>query len=56
MRFRGSFTNSRRMKSETSRPRKSGMGGSAVRMRLEISCWVFFSPSTVKGEAPVSSS
>lgn len=34
----------------------SGIGGVVFKILLEISCWVFLSPSTVNGDAPVRSS
>lgn len=55
-RWRGSLTKSFARKSRTSAPKWVGIGGSVFRIRLEISCCVFFSPSTVNGEAPVRSS
>ena len=33
-----------------------GIGGCDLSMRLEISAGIFFSPSTVNGDAPVSNS
>ena len=44
------------MKSLTSGESMSGIMGSALMIRLEMSCCVFLSPSIVNGLAPVSSS
>lgn len=35
---------------------QSGIGGEVFKILLEISCWVFLSPSTVNGDAPVNNS
>lgn len=52
----GSFTSSLLIKSATSSSNASGIGGVVFKILLEISCCVFFSPSTVNGDAPVRSS
>ncbi len=55
-RFDGCFTSSLRMKSLANLENERGMGGLDLSMRFDISAGMFFSPSTVNGEAPVSSS